>query len=109
MHSYMVADVEVIRVFKGEVEVGAVLAIKRSLGAVNDIEIGDEWICFLEDYRDEQPDMPFSPLNPQQGITVVYSNGNVLLDEYFVMEFQGSKFEVDQTEFIDRIKSYIVE
>ena len=109
MRSYTVVDVEVIGAFKGEVEEGEVLAIKLSLDTEKRVEPGSEWICFLEDYRDEQPDMPFSPLNPQQGITVVDSNGRVLVDEDLLPEFRNDGSRMERKEFVDRVKSYIPE
>ena len=104
-YSYTVVDVEVLTAVKGTVEAGEVIPIKLMDVAAEAIDIGDVWVCFLEDYRDEKPDMPFSPLNLKQGIAVVYGD-SVAVDESFLPEFHSDGSRVDRAEVLDKIESY---
>ena len=105
MYSYTVVDVEVATTLKGTVAAGEVIRIKLMGVAKETIGVGDTWICFLEDYRNEQPDMPFSPLNLKQGIAVVYGD-SVAVEESFLPEFHHDGPMVDRTEVLNKIKSY---
>ena len=105
-YSYTVVDVEVLTAVKGNVEAGEVIPIKRMGVAAEAIDVGDTWICFLEDYRSEKPEMPFSPLNLKQGIAVVYGD-SVAVEESFLPEFHNDGSGVDRAELLDRIKSYV--
>lgn len=105
-YSYTVVDVEVLTAVKGNVEAGEVIPIKLMGVAAEAIDVGDTWICFLEDYRSEKPEMPFSPLNLKQGIAVVYGD-SVAVEESFLPEFHNDGSGVDRAELLDRIKSYV--
>ena len=105
-YSYTVVDVEVLTAVKGNVEAGEVIPIKRMGVAAEAIDVGDTWICFLEDYRSEKPEMPFSPLNLKQGIAVVYGD-SVAVEESFLPEFHNDGSGVDRAELLDRIKCYV--
>ena len=105
-YSYTVVDVEVLTAVKGNVEAGEVIPIKLMGVAAEAIDVGDEWICFLEDYRNEKPEMPFSPLNLKQGIAVVYGD-SVAVEESFLPEFHNDGSGVDRAELLDRIKCYV--
>ena len=105
-YSYTVADVEVVNAVKGNVETGESISIKLMGVTVEAIDVGEEWICFLEDYRDKKPEMPFSPLNPEQGIAVI-SGDSVAVDESFLSEFHGDGSGVERAELLDKIKSYV--
>ena len=103
-HLYTVADVEVTSVMKGDAEVGEVISIKLGQGAV--VNIGAEWLCFLEDYRGQKPDMPLSPMNPKQGIIPI-SGDTVRVSKSFPPEFHGDEECVDRIEVLKRIQAYV--
>lgn len=107
-YSYTVVDMKVTAAAKGNVEEGEIIQIKLMNVAAEAIDVGEEWICFLEDYRDEKPEMPFSPLNFKQGIAVVYGD-SVAVDESFLPEFHSDGSRVDRAEVLDKIKSYVQE
>lgn len=74
---FTVSTIRVDKVLKGNLQEGEVIEIKQLGGKTNGSEVisddedffkeGSNKVFFLEDYRNDLKDMPFSPVNPIQG------------------------------------------
>lgn len=78
--TFTVVELEVSDVLKGDAEPGQILRVKNPQSTqIAPVRTGDQNIYFMKDYREHDPDMPFSTLNPSQAVVCV-EDGAVLAD-----------------------------
>lgn len=112
---YTVFQVEVLDVIKGDIKVGDIIEIKQ-LGDKNGIkneeteEAGyyaenQECVFFLVSYKNVNPDMPYSTLNPSQGSITFIDNKSQVVSENKLISNNINKDKII-TDLKDRVEKH---
>lgn len=108
---YTVINLEILDVLKGDVEPGETIQLKipeQEDGGGIQAEVGEQSICFLRDYRGEDPDMPFSALNPNETIIAIEAD-SVRLKESVLGGANDVEISMEKEAFKDLIRQALAE
>lgn len=99
---YMISEVLVKDVAKGNLKVGEIIVMKQNVETgIQDFEFNEDGIMFLYDFRDLTDEAPFVLMNPEQGYISSNQEKNDKIEK-------SLNFEIDSTEDIwSTILSYI--
>ncbi len=115
---FTVSTIRVDKVLKGNLQEGELIEIKQLGEKTNDSEVisddveffkeGSNKVFFLEDYRNDLNDMPFSPVNPIQGdIEIVDGKLKNKVQIKNNEEIQIVEDGISIKEFIDYVKTKV--